>query len=299
MEIQNPHKEIDLHRIIPRYIHTRVQNESVLQKLHRSIERHGQITPVLVVPDTTGNFVLIDGYMRVLAIQKCRMDTVNADICEFNEKEALIMVVRKSNERNWEAIEQALIISELIERFKMSLSDVAKEMTRDKSWVKRRLDLVRQLPEETLNAVQSGHVSPWSGSRVLAPLARANPDHARLLTKHLIDQPMSTRQLVRLYEHYKKSNREVRQRIIDNPLMFNEAEKARQQELDAQKVKNGPEGSWIKDMGLVCNILLRLCKQIETVFYQGQSKADRDELMRAFDKTKTQLELIERRISAP
>ena len=133
MEIQSPDKEIDLHRIILRYIHTRVRNETVLNKLRRSIEQHGQITPVLVVPADAGRFVLIDGYLRVLVIKKCGRDMVNALICGAEEKDALFSVLRKGNERHWEAIEQASIIRELIERFDMSMSEVAKKMARDRS----------------------------------------------------------------------------------------------------------------------------------------------------------------------
>ncbi len=296
MRIQHPTQEIDLHRIILRYLHTRVQNETVLRKLRRSIDQYGQITPVLVVPEETGVFILIDGYMRVLAIKTCKMDMVNVQICESGEKDALVLMLRKDSERRAEPIEQALMISELIERFGMSLSEVGKEMARDKSWVKRRLDLIVHLPEEALEAVQTGKISVWSASRVLAPLARANSDHARQLTRHLQKHPMPTRQLAGLYEHYKKSNRNVRKRIIDDPCLFCRVEESKRMDAQAQNVKNGPEGLWIKDMGIVYNILVRLCNRLETVFYQGQPEPDHNELMHAFRKAKTQFELMERRI---
>ncbi len=297
MEIQSPNKAIDLHRIILRYIDTRVQNETVLTKLRRSIEQHGQITPVLVVPADAGRFVLIDGYMRVLVIKKCGWDMVNALICDTEEKDALFSVLRKGDERHWEAIEQASIICELIGRFDMTMSEVAKKMARDKSWVKRRLDLIRDLSDESLDAVRSGHVSPWTASRVLAPLARANPEHAGRLTQHLVGQSAPTRQVAGFYEHYKKSNRKVRQRMIDDPAMFFKAEKTKLRESETEKVKIGPEGVWFKDIRVVSHILLRLCKAIETVFYQGQSESDRNELVRAFNDAKKQFQLMERRIN--
>ena len=88
MTIRHPTQEIDLHRIVLRYLHTRVRNETVLQKLRRSINQYGQITPVSAVREETGEFVLIDGYLRVFAIKQCGMDTVNARICETGEKDA-------------------------------------------------------------------------------------------------------------------------------------------------------------------------------------------------------------------
>ncbi len=297
MMIQHPAKEIDLHRIALRYLHTRVQNKTVLEKLRRSIERYGQITPVLAVQEDNGEFVLIDGYLRVLAIKKCKMDMVKVQVCEDKEMDALMLMLRKGNERRLEPIEEALMIAELIERFEMSLSEVGKKMARDKSWVKRRLDLIHHLPEEALKAVQSGKISTWSASRVVAPLARANPEHARRLTAHLETHSISTRQLAGLYEHYKKSNRNVRKRIIEDPSLFCRVEESKKQEAEAQKVKNGPEGAWLKDMNIVYHILIRLSNRTETVFYRGQPEPDYNDLMQAFQKAKTQFEIIERRIN--
>lgn len=297
MMIQHPAQEIDLHRIALRYLHTRVQNETILERLRRSIEQYGQITPVIAVQEDSGEFVLIDGYLRVLAIKKCKMDMVNVQICGSKEKEALILMLRKGNERRFEPVEEALMIAELMEKFDMPMSEVGKRMARDKSWIKRRLDLIRHLPEEALKAVQSGKMSTWSASRVLAPLARANPGHARRLTAHLENHSISTRQLADLYEHYKKSNRNVRKRIIEDPSLFCRVEESKKQEAEAQKVKNGPEGAWLKDMGIIYHILIRLSNRIENVFYQGQPQPDHDELMQAFQKAKTQFEIIERRIN--
>lgn len=296
MKNDSQHTEIDLHRIELRYIHTRIQKESVLNELRNSIEQYGLLMPVQVVPDTKGGFVLIDGYLRVAAVKKCGWDTVDACICEIDEKNALISVLRRGSERRQQAIEQASIIRELIDRFDMSMSQVARKMARDKSWVKRRLDIVDHLPEESLNAVRTGHVSPWAASRVLAPLARANNEHARRLTRYLIDQPLPTRQLADFYEHYKKSNRKVRERMIADPGLFFKAQKSKKKKQEAEKVKVGPEGLWIKDMQTVSNILSRLFSNMETVFYRGQAASDRNELIRAFGKAKNQIELIDKEI---
>jgi hypothetical protein len=85
--------------------------------------------------------------------------------------------------------------------------------------------------------------------------------------------------------------------MIDDPSMFCEAEKSKRQQSETHKVQIGPEGAWLKDIMVVFNILLRLCKRIEMVFYQGQPESDRNELMHAFGKAKGQFELMERKIN--
>jgi ParB family transcriptional regulator, chromosome partitioning protein len=46
------------------------------------------------------------------------------------------------------------------------------------SWGSRRLQLLSGLTDIALAAVCDGRLSSWAASRVVAPLARANSDHA-------------------------------------------------------------------------------------------------------------------------
>jgi len=291
-------REIDLHQIALRYAHTRVKSELVLRRLRSSIERYGLITPVLVVPDKDkdNGYVLIDGYLRLEAIRMCGKDTVMARIWETEEENALLTVLTSSHARQWEAVEQGSLLSELIVRFELSMQEVAKRLGRDKSWVKRRLDLVLGLPEDVLMAVQSGHVSTWAASRILAPLARANTEHARQLTVYLLKEGVSTRELDRFYAHYKKSNRNVRNKMINNPALFLKAARSRDEDKTAMVLNKGPEGAWLKDINVVFHILIRLKRQLPTVFYPQQPEIDRKELVDVFKKAKAVFEHLRKEI---
>lgn len=296
MDIESADREIDLHQIVLRYAHIRLHNEAVLRRLYRSIERYGQITPVLVVPEKDNRFVLIDGYLRVQVSRMCGKDTVMARIWETEEKNALLWVLAKSDARQWEAVEQASMLCELTVRFELTMEEIAKRVGRDKSWVKRRLDLIQALPEDVLCAVKSGHISTWSASRILAPLARANPGHAQQLSTHLIKEPVATRELAHFYEHYKKANRGVRNQMINNPSLFFKTVKSRDEDEAAMKINKGPEGAWLKDIKVVFHILLRLKGRLSTVFYPGQPKLDRKELVDAFRQAKTLFEHLDKEV---
>jgi len=289
-------REIDLHQIELRYAHTRVKNETILRRLRSSIERYGQITPVLVVPDKDNRFVLIDGYLRLQVMRMCGKDTVIARVWETEEHNALLTVLAKSDARQWEAVEQASMLSELIVRFELSMEQVAKRVGRDKSWVKRRLDLIRALPEDVLNAVRAGHVSTWAASRILAPLARANTEHAQQLTAYLLKDAVSTRELDRFYAHYKRSNRNVRNKMINNPALFLKAAMSRDEDKAAMGLNNGPEGAWLKDINVVFHILIRLKKQLPTVFYPELAEIDRKEIVEVFKKAKAMFEHLHKEI---
>jgi len=219
MKKQTPHMEIDFHLLDLRYAHTRIKNATALAKMQNSITRYGQIVPALAVPENN-KFILIDGYLRLKALKACGHDCIKLQVIEENEADSLFVMLAKNNDRQWEVIEQAALIQELHSRFTYSFGEIARRLGRDKSWVKRRLDLVDSLPEEIKQAVMTGKLSTWSASHVLVPLSRVNEKDACQLTEKLLRDPLSTRELARLYEHYKKSNRVVRDRIIANPSLL-------------------------------------------------------------------------------
>ena len=164
---------------------------------------------------------------------------------------------------------------------------------RDVSWVSRRLSLIKALPEDLLEQVRQGRISLWAATRILAPLARANAEHARTLLAQLEHQPLSTRELKRLYSHYRQANRVQRQRLVDNPGLFLQAVESRAQESADKRLAAGPEGDWCKDLTVVAAILKRLTRQVPTLFAATQDALERERLQHAFTPTKTQFQRLE------
>ena len=150
--------------------------------------------------------MLVDGYLRVEALRRCGKDIVLAEVWRCGEKEALLQVLIREQERRWEALEEASLIRELHDRHQLSQDNIARLLGKDKSWVCRRLSLLTALPEQALESVRNGHLSPWVAGRVLAPLARANPEHAKSLTRTLSKEHLSTRDLEEFFRHYRKAS---------------------------------------------------------------------------------------------
>ncbi len=276
MEKEKQIIEVDLHLLDLRYGHTRIKNDKALANLERSIRQYGQIVPVLAVT-SANTFILIDGFLRFAALQRCGHDCLKVQILEEDEAGALFILLARNNDRQWEVIEQASIIQELHNRFSYSFEEIGKHLARDKSWVKRRLDLVDLLPEEIQQAVIAGKISTWSASNVLVPLSRVNEQDAIHLTNKLVTDPLSTRELATLYDHYKNSNRAVRDRIINAPALFAKTSKQQKLALDAKQVDEGPEGKWLKDITIVCHILKQLLNTAEYAFYPTQDGFHRNQ----------------------
>jgi ParB family chromosome partitioning protein len=289
-------REIEIGLIDLRYEHTRIHKPQRVSSLVTAIERCGQIIPVITVNEGNVSYVLIDGYLRIAALKRCGKDTVMAEIWCCNEAEALVQVFMRTQERQWDALEQAYMIKELQERHQLSQGRIAALMGKDKSWVSRRVSLLHVLPDDILNMVRTGYVSIWAATRVLAPLARANPEHAKTLTASLLKEPISTRDLTTFYRHYQKANRKQRDNMVQHPMLFFKALRVKNENEAARQLKGGPEGKWVKDLNMASHILRRLNQQVPVVIYKGQSQLDRRGVMTAFENTRDLILSLEEKI---
>jgi len=246
--------EMEIAHLELRYAHTRIIKRESLVALAASIEQWGQIIPVITVAPR----VLIDGYLRVAALKLCKRDTVLAEHWSCREDKALLRVLVSGSERRWDVVEQAALIRELIDGHQMSGARVAERLGRHPSWVARRLSLLDGLPEEILQKVRAGCLSSWAASRVLAPLARANVDHAAALGRWITREHVSTRELVAFFAHYQSSTAITRERMAADPSLFMKALRSREERQAAGQVRAGPEGRWVSDLLGVVATLRRL-----------------------------------------
>ena len=180
-------RHLEFHQLLTQFASLRVHEPRRVQQLARSIERQGQLMPVVAVPgnEQAVRWILIDGYRRWEALRQLGQDHIWVDVWDRSVDEALLLCLGRGPERAWQAIEEAALIEELSRRH--SLRAIAASLGRDVSWVSRRLSLFQALPEDLLTAVRQGKLSLWAASRILAPLARANTDHARTLLALLGD----------------------------------------------------------------------------------------------------------------
>jgi ParB/RepB/Spo0J family partition protein len=255
--------ELEISLFDLRYAHTRVADGAAVRSLVESIERFGQLSPVVVVPEAaeTGavcRYVLLDGYRRVRALKRLRRDTAWAELWHAEELDALVYLFVRCRDRRFEPLEQAQLLRDLKARFALSTEELARRLARDPSWVSRRLALLDGLPDEALSALCAGSLSAWAAARVIAPVARANPEHARALIAALAREPLSTRDLALWWSYYPKATRAVRDEMVAHPTAFVRALRAQDQALADARLAEGPEGPFLRDLRSVAAGLRRL-----------------------------------------
>jgi ParB-like chromosome segregation protein Spo0J len=289
-------KEVEIAHLKLCYAHTRIHRPERVSSLASSIERFGQIIPVIALREGMDSLVLIDGYLRVEAVQRCRRDTVVAEIWECKEEEALVEVLARAHTRKWDLIEEAALLWELHRRYHLSQSRIASLLGRKQGWVSGRLALYNALAEDTLELIRKGAISTWAATRVLAPIARAMPEHGKVLCENLSQTDLSTRDLALWFRHYQKANRKQRENLVRDPLLFLKALRAREEATRAKVLKEGVEGRWFREWRMIGHMLRGLLRAVPTLFYTGQGNLDRRVLLTAFEESREQFVELEKKI---
>lgn len=210
---------IELNQLVRRYADLRVVDPGQRARMASSLAGEGQREPVLVVQEGE-TYLLIDGYLRVEALEKLSEDTVDAVCIDVGEVDALVLTWRLQRSRRRSALEDGWLVQELIERHALSQNEVSRRLQRSKGWVSERLALVRVLPEKVQGAVRSGQLSARGAMRSLVPMARKSKDQCSRLVVGLRGEKLSVNELERLYKAWLDADDELRERIVNNPLLY-------------------------------------------------------------------------------
>lgn len=256
--------EFDLHRLELRFAPTRVEDKAAVQRLADSIQECGQrVACIAAGQPQDGRLVLIDGYRRVAALQRLGRDTAQVQCWRGPVSSALAQLLARSRSRPFTALEEALLLRELIDAHGMTQREAARQCARDASWVQRRLMLLGVLPETLVAAVRASRISAWAAARIFAPLARANADHATQLLAGQQAQALSTRELQTWYVHYQGAQRSQRERMVEHPRLFLASLAERERDRAASQLRQGPERDVVSELGHLQALLDRVRRQLQ------------------------------------
>jgi ParB family chromosome partitioning protein len=187
---------LEFHQLDRRLESLRVRHPARQRRLVASLAEVGQQTPIIVI-QTDGRYLVIDGHKRIAALQQLGRDTVDAVVWEMSEADALALERSLRMSAPESAIEQGWLLAEMESRLGCSLEDLARRFDRGKTWVASRLALVETLPESVQQLVREGQVAASLATRYLAPAARINREHCQRMAAAFAEQGWSARQAAR------------------------------------------------------------------------------------------------------
>jgi ParB-like chromosome segregation protein Spo0J len=281
--------ELELQQLDLRYQDLRRRSPVGERQLLASLAEIGQQMPIVVVGNGSAGFVLIDGYKRVRVLRRLARDCVRCILWEVEEAEALLLdrMMRCAGE---DTFEQAWLLAELQQRFTLSLEDLARRFDRSKSWISRRLALLRELPAVIQEQVRCGALTAHAAMKYLVPLARANAESAKRLATALVPLKPSTRQVGALYAGWQSGTTRTRELIESSPQIY-----LRAQQETAAATKASPPSPLqrlLDELGALAGIARRARHRLEARLYSRLLAVERQEVDRLLVSTRAEINAL-------
>ena len=144
----------------------------------KSIEKYGQLSPVVVGPREDSKYELVDGFKRLHACRELGHEVLKARVLHAGRRGLKAAVIQL----NWAHksigdLEEALVLQSLYREDGLRQDEIGVLLGRHKSWVSRRISLIERLCEEVIEHIRLGLCSASIG-RELARLPRGNQEAA-------------------------------------------------------------------------------------------------------------------------
>lgn len=146
--------------------------ESSVQNMVMSLKKRGQLTP-MVAARQGSVYILIDGFKRQMAAEILNLKSLLVIIVKWEEviQKAQMYLLNKNN--GFTMIEEGLLIRELVEKDGLNQTEVATLLDRHKSFVNRRLAIIRDLSPQVIEDIKLG-LLPGGSALSLARLPHDN-----------------------------------------------------------------------------------------------------------------------------
>lgn len=155
----------------------RLVNPRAEKHMQASLERYGQMSPVVVCREPSGGYELLDGFKRLRASrQLCHLHTLRARILEVGARAAKAAVLCLNwVSRSVSNLEEGWVVRALCREDGLTQIEVGQILNRDHSWVSRRLSLVERLSDEVQSQLRLGLITGTIG-RELARVPRGTQE---------------------------------------------------------------------------------------------------------------------------
>ncbi len=163
---------VEISRLGERLSALRLCDAEALTTVRRSLEQHGQLSALTLFAEPDG-LEIIDGFKRVRAARALGWVTLLARVDDVGSIDAKLRLRELHDRRGLTELEEAWLVRSLYREDRLSQPEIARRMSRHKSWVWRRLMLVESLDPLVQADVRLGLIAPRAAVAV-SRLPRGN-----------------------------------------------------------------------------------------------------------------------------
>ena len=221
--------ELELSTLDLRYEGYRMKNPGLEEKLLASIAQRGIEEPLEGV-EVGPVSVLLNGFKRHRCARKLAIHRVPYASLGADEVVGIMSLLRLSNNRALSLLEQARFIDELKTVQRMSVAQIATELSRSKGWVSMRLGLISEMSDRVRQILFSGAFPVYSYMYTLRQFMRMNGVKREQIEEFLAavsGKKLSVREIEQLAHGYFRGPESFRQEIRKGNLALSLEQMAR------------------------------------------------------------------------
>lgn len=183
--------EVDINLIVPNPYQPRTNfKKEELEELAESIKKNGLLSPILVRP-FEGKYQIIAGERRWQACKLIKMKKVPVRIKEADDEQTIILALVENIQRsNLNPIEEAYGYKRMMERGKMTQSEVAKAVSKGRTTITNALRLL-ELPEDAQQLLSEEKITAGHARAILSVTSK---EGRRKLIDKLTEEKLSVRE---------------------------------------------------------------------------------------------------------
>jgi ParB/RepB/Spo0J family partition protein len=211
--------DISLSKIRELYGQFRIVNPSSDLCLLKSMEKYGQLAPVVVCRAKDDEYELIDGFKRFRAARKLNKECIKARVLDIGPHAGKAAILQL----NWASksisnLEEAMVVHSLFREDGLQQVEIAALLSRHKSWVCRRISLIEQLSDEVKESIRLGLIKVTIGWK-LTRLQRCNQEAVlSVIQKHSLTLRQAERLICALLSRPRSEHEAIMrhpQQVID------------------------------------------------------------------------------------
>ena len=213
-------KDVELSSLDLRYEDHRMKNAALEERLLASIAQRGIEEPLEGVQLQDAS-ILLNGFKRYRCARKLQLRSVPYASLGDDEVAGIMNLLRISNNRALSILEQAAFIDELSTTGHLSVAEIAKELSRSKSWVSMRLGLISEMSATIRAKLFSGAFPVYSYMYTLRQFMRMNGVRGEEVEQFVVavsDKDLSVRDIEQLAHGYFRGPDSFRQEILKGNL---------------------------------------------------------------------------------
>jgi len=207
--------DIELSNLDLRYKSLRMKNKKQEGTLLSSIAERGIEEPLEGV-DAEGVHVLLNGFKRYRCARKLNIKTVPYTSLGQDPVMGMVALLRNSQARSLNILEQAGFIDELRTLQQLSIAEIAELLSRSKAWVSMRTGLIGEMTDVIRLKLFSGAFSVYSYMYTLRQFMRMNSVSKQQIEEFVValsGKNLSIRQIEQLAHGYFRGSESFRHEI--------------------------------------------------------------------------------------